>query len=100
MRVNLLACFALIGFLVACDNGDAVSKSRYSCPGNLWIEATFSGGKQVEIDIEGRKIILPRVESASGVRYETEDGQFFWSKGKDAQFVEKQGAAPISCQRR
>ncbi len=96
--------FLLILVLVcvgACDDGHvASSKSRYSCPGNLWLDVTFSGGKTVKINMEGKVFTLHRVQSSSGTRYESDDGQLFWSMGKDAHFSERPGSTPISCQRR
>lgn len=86
--------------LAACGESDATSHSRYICPGNLWIDVTFRGGKEVEVNMEGHRVVLPRIKSTSGSKYESHDGQLFWAMGKDAQFSEKPGSAPINCQRR
>lgn len=99
MKLNILLFMVITGFLCAC-NDETVSRSRYRCPGNLWIEVTFSGGKRVEIDSEGQKVVLKRIESSSGAKYESDEGHVFWAMGKDAEFSEKPGGAPISCQRR
>jgi membrane-bound inhibitor of C-type lysozyme len=94
----LIINFLGLLFLAACEQ-ETVSSSRYICAGNKWIETTFKDGKSVEIETEGEVIVLPRVESASGAKYELDD-MMFWSKGRDAQFTEKPGMQPISCQRR
>ena len=95
-----LLIMSVAGMLAAGSDEQVSSTSHYVCPGNLAIDVTFRGGKQVEIDLDGEVITLPRVKSESGAKYESDDGQIFWSMGKDAQFSEKPGVAPISCQRR
>lgn len=94
----LAAAFSGALLLSACKE-EVASHAVYLCPSGLAIDAVFTGGKSVEISVGESSIVLPRVESASGAKYEGE-GIVFWSKGRDALYTPVAGGEPITCRRR
>jgi membrane-bound inhibitor of C-type lysozyme len=87
--------FTLI-VLTACEQETAMV-AQYRCDNGVSIRVEFKGGKQVTIISEAGNLTLPRVESASGVKYEAE-GVIFLSKGVDAGYSVP-GQAPTVCRR-
>lgn len=79
---------------------DPVSHAWYICEDKQVLIVAFTGGKQVSVEIAGRKYIIPRIESTSGAKYESpETGTIFWSKGMDVNFVESKDAPVLKCER-
>lgn len=89
--------FAVI--LSAC-NQENIVHARYQCEGGRVLDASFVNGEYVEINFDEMTYKIPRVEAASGAKYEVgEEGRMFWSKGIDALFILHKGAVPLKCRR-
>lgn len=85
--------------LGAC-NQEAVSHATYQCETGQIVNATFTDGKHVSVEMAGKNYSIPRVQSASGAKYESpETGTVFWSKGMDINFVEFKDGPVLKCQR-
>jgi membrane-bound inhibitor of C-type lysozyme len=95
-----LLIIAVLFMLSACEQ-NTVIQARYECEGGKILNATFTNGEEVSIDIEGQAFNIARAEATSGAKYESkEEGISFWSKGIDAIFIAKTGATPLKCRRR
>lgn len=93
------ALLSLAIMLSAC-NQENVAHARYQCEGGRVLNASFVNGEYVEISYDDMTYRIPRVEAASGAKYEiSEDGRVFWSKGIDAMFVLHKGETPLKCRR-
>lgn len=98
-RLAALALMAGAGFLAGC-NQENIVHARYQCEGGKVVNASFIDGKHVDITLDEVTHRIPRVEAASGVKYELPDeGKLFWSKGIDALYIPQTGAAPLVCRR-
>ena len=86
--------------LSACEQNTVV-QARYECEGGKTLNATFTNGEEVSIAVEGQTFNIARAEATSSAKYESKaEGVSFWSKGIDALFIAKTGAAPLKCRRR
>ncbi len=96
-RALALSLFALL--LAGC-NQETVAHARYQCDGGHVVNASFVNGEYVDVTYEEMTYRIPRVEAASGAKYEVaEDGRLFWSKGIDALFVLTKGTPTLKCRR-
>lgn len=74
-------------------------RATYRCDNGMTIGVAFKDGKQVMITLEdGSESVLPRIEAASGARYEGDDMEF-WSKGVEAAWKPGKGRPPTMCRR-
>lgn len=81
-------------------NQETVSHATYKCETGQIVNATFTDGKNVSVEMAGKTYSIPRTQSASGAKYESpETGTIFWSKGMDINFVEFKDAPVLKCQR-
>lgn len=93
----LLLCAGLL--LSGCEQETTVN-ATYDCGGGRVLQTAFTDGNHVSVTYNGTTVTLPRTVSASGAKYESpETGTVFWSKGIDANFVEKEGGAVLGCRR-
>jgi membrane-bound inhibitor of C-type lysozyme len=84
--------FFLIGAAMAADTHTI--SAAFSCDGGKKIEAVFTSGSKPSVQLslsDGRRLVLPQAESASGARYTNRDESFvFWNKGRTA-FIDEGG---------
>lgn len=93
----IITCILSVASVTACKQ-DVVSQVSYSCADKKTIKTTFTNGEMVDI-VDGETTIrLPRVESASGAKYEGDEA-VFWVKGKDAQYTPGKGGKAVDCTR-
>ncbi len=99
MHLKRTLPFIAVLFLGACEQ-NTEAKARYECDDGTILNATFTNGEKVTIETDDQTFTIGRAEAASGTKYESDaDGVSFWSKGIDALFVSKPGAAPLKCRR-
>lgn len=94
-----LAPLVLLACLAACGGG-AVEPPRqvtYRCAGGATFTAWhYQGGDSVAVEVPRWRRVLPRVEAASGTKYESA-GVVFWSKGDSASLEGLPGGPYESC---
>lgn len=94
----LIPAIAVACLASACKQ-ENIMRATYRCENGMTIGVAFKDGKQVMITLEdGTETILPRIEAASGARYEGGDMEF-WSKGVEAAWKPGRGAPPTMCRR-
>ncbi|MGZ9097927.1 MAG: MliC family protein [Micavibrio sp.] len=97
MRFLLVAVFLMLS---ACEQNTVV-QARYECDGGKTLNATFTNGEEVSVNVDEQIFTIGRAEATSGTMYESEaEGMSFWSQGIDAVFIAQTGAAPLKCRRR
>lgn len=74
-----------------------VNEVYFGCANDKTVYAKFYAAK-VDLDLsDGRKITIPQVVSASGVRYANTDESFvFWNKGDTAFIQEKSSSGLVN----
>lgn len=98
--MRLLGLVSVLAFMLAACDQQSVAHARYQCEDGRALNASFVNGEYVDITFEEMTYRIPRIEAASGAKYEvTEEGRIFWSKGVDALFILSKGAAPLKCRR-